>query len=116
MAPMLVAKGHDVTLFTINPGDLLTSEVHQGVEIHRPMIIDMSDAFPLLVAMDLRNWGTGLKFFADVFAYNLLSATKFVNELVRKQGYEFDIICCHDWLSTIDLLPISVQFHQKALD
>jgi len=44
----------------------------------------MSDAFPLLVATDLRNWGTGLKFFADVFAYNLLSATKFVNELVKK--------------------------------
>jgi glycosyltransferase involved in cell wall biosynthesis len=82
MAPMLVAKGHDVTLFTINPGDLLTSEVHHGVEIHRPKIIDMSDAFPLLVAKDLRSWGTGLKFFSDVFAYNLLSATKFVNELV----------------------------------
>jgi len=46
MAPMLVAKGHDVTLFTINPGDLLTSEVHHGVEIHRPKIVDMSDAFP----------------------------------------------------------------------
>lgn len=27
MAPMLVAKGHDVTLFTINSGDLVTSEV-----------------------------------------------------------------------------------------
>jgi len=101
MAPMLVRKGHDVTLFTINSGDLMTREVEQGVEIHRPMIIDMSDAFPLLVATDLRNWGTGLKFFADVFSYNLLSATKFVNELVKKQGYEFDLICCHDWLSAI---------------
>ena len=101
MAPMLVAKGHDVTLFTINPGDLMTSEVHQGVEIHRPLVIDMSDAFPLLVANDLRSWGTGLKFFADVFAYNLLSATKFVNELVKKQGCKFDMICCHDWLSAV---------------
>ena len=101
MAPTLVRKGHDVTLFTINSGDLMTREVEQGVEIHRPMIIDMSDAFPLLVATDLRNWGTGLKFFADVFSYNLLSATKFVNELVKKQGYEFDMICCHDWLSSI---------------
>ena|GEM_PF-6758959 len=25
VAPMLVAKGHDVTLFAINPGDMLTS-------------------------------------------------------------------------------------------
>ena len=33
MAPIPVAKGLDVTLFAINPGDLLTSEVHQGVEI-----------------------------------------------------------------------------------
>ena len=101
MAPMLVAKGQDVALFTVNPGDLMTSEVHQGVEIHRPLVIDMSDAFPLLVANDLRSWGTGLKFFADVFAYNLLSATKFVNELVKKQGCKFDMICCHDWLSAV---------------
>lgn len=79
----------------------MTSEVHQGVEIHRPLVIDMSDAFPLLVANDLRSWGTGLKFFADVFAYNLLSATKFVNELVKKQGCKFDMICCHDWLSAV---------------
>jgi len=98
---MLVAKGQDVALFTVNPGDLMTSEVHQGVEIHRPLVIDMSDAFPLLVANDLRSWGTGLKFFADVFAYNLLSATKFVNELVKKQGCKFDMICCHDWLSAV---------------
>jgi len=101
MAPTLVRKGHDVTLFTINPGDLMTREVQQGVEIHRPMIVDLSDAFPFLVANDLRSWGTGLRFFADVFTYNLLSATKFVNELVKKQGYEFDLICCHDWLSSI---------------
>ncbi|RJS71038.1 glycosyltransferase family 1 protein, partial [ANME-2 cluster archaeon] len=42
MAPTLVRKGHDVTLFTINPGDLMTREVQQGVEIHRPMIVDLS--------------------------------------------------------------------------
>lgn len=76
---MLVAKGHDVTLFTINPGDLMTSEV-QGVEIHRPRIIDMLERSRSRLQMISEAWGTGLKFFADVFAYHLLSATKFVND------------------------------------
>ncbi len=96
-----IELGHDVTVFTINPGDLKTREVLKGVEIHRPMIADASNVFPIFVAADLQKWGTNIRFFNDILIYNVLSATKFVNELLRKEGYKFDVTCVHDWLSSI---------------
>jgi glycosyltransferase involved in cell wall biosynthesis len=42
-----------------------------------------------------------LRFFGDVLCYNILSASKFVNELLRKDREKFDVVCVHDWLSAI---------------
>lgn len=42
-----------------------------------------------------------MRFFNDIFMYNVLSATKFINDLIKKQGYKFDVACVHDWLSSI---------------
>lgn len=94
-----VELGHDVTVFTLNSGDLRTREVLNGVEVHRPMIADASNVFPMLVADDIKRWGTNIRFFNDVFIYNILSATKFVNDLIKKEGEKFDLACVHDWLS-----------------
>jgi glycosyltransferase involved in cell wall biosynthesis len=55
----------------------------------------------VFVTEDLRKWGTNIKFFNDLFIYNVLSATKFINDLIRTQGYKFDVACIHDWLSSI---------------
>ena len=96
-----VEVGHDVTVFTLNPGDLKTRDVFRGVEIHRPMIADASNVFPMFVAENLKRWGTNIRFFNDLFIYNILSATKFINELIKKEGYHFDIVCVHDWLSSV---------------
>ena len=101
MAPELVELGNDVSLFTINSGDLKTREVMKGVEVHRPQIINANDILPFVVAEDLRRWGKQLKFFADLLVYNILSAAKLVGELIKKEGYEFDMICVHDWLSSM---------------
>ena len=46
-------------------------------------------------------WGKNIRFFNDIFIYNVLSASKFVNELIKKEGYKFDVVCVHDWLSSI---------------
>ena len=97
----LVGLGHDVTVFTLNPGDLKTREVFKGVEIHRPMIADASNVFPMFVTEDLKRWGTNIRFFNDLFIYNILSATKLINQLIKKEGHHFDIVCVHDWLSSI---------------
>ncbi|MDF2957233.1 MAG: Glycosyltransferase involved in cell wall bisynthesis [Candidatus Alkanophagales archaeon MCA70_species_1] len=84
----------------MNDGSLKTREVMRGVEVHRPFI-DASEILPLFVTEDLRKWGGQIKFFNDVLIYNFLSATKFVNDLIKKEGYKFDIISAHDWLSAI---------------
>jgi glycogen(starch) synthase len=96
-----VEMGHDVTVFTLNPGNLKTREVIKGVEVHRPLIADASNVFPIFVTEDLRKWGANIRFFNDLFVYNILSATKLVNHLIRKEGYKFDVVAVHDWLSSI---------------
>lgn len=117
-----VELGHDVTVFTLNPGDLNTREIFKGVEVHRPLIADASNVFPMFVTEDLRKWGTNIRFFNDIFIYNVLSATKFINGLIRKGGYKFDIVCVHDWLSSIAGLiiknetKIPVVFHVHSTE
>ena len=96
----LVELGHDVTVFTLNPGNLKTKEIMNGVEVHRPMIVDASNVFPMFVTNDLLRWGTNIRFFSDVFIYSVLSASKLVNDLIKKQGKKFDVACVHDWLSS----------------
>lgn len=96
-----IELGHDVTVFTLNPGNLKTREVWKGVEVHRPLIADASNVFPFIVTEDLKRWGTNIRFFNDIFIYNILSATKFINQLVRKDNIHYDVVCVHDWLSSI---------------
>jgi len=96
-----IELGHDVTVFTLNPGNLPTREIIKGVEVHRPLIADASSVFPMFVTEDLRRWGTNIRFFNDIFLYNILSSTKFINDLIRKEDYEYGVVCVHDWLSSI---------------
>jgi len=97
----LVKLGNDVTVVTMNDGKLPTRETWHGVEVHRPAHVDLTDSLPAMVNEDLRRWGRGLKFFSDVFAYNVIAASKLVNELVRKEDKKADIVAAHDWLSII---------------
>lgn len=101
MTRELVGLGHDVTVFTLNNGKLKTREVLKGVEVHRPIITNASNVFPMFVIDDLKKWGTSIRLFNDIFIYNILSAAKFVNELVKKERHDFDMVCVHDWLSSI---------------
>jgi glycosyltransferase involved in cell wall biosynthesis len=118
-----VDLGHDVSVFTLNGGGgLKTREIMRGVEVHRPQIADASNILPYFVADDLKRWGTNIKFFNDIFIYNVLSATKFINSLIKKEGYKFDVVCCHDWLSAIAGLiiknetKIPVVFHVHSTE
>jgi glycosyltransferase involved in cell wall biosynthesis len=117
-----IELGHDVTIFTLNPGNLKTREIIKGVEVHRPLIADASNIFPVFVTEDLLKWGTNIRFFNDIFLYNVLSSTKFINSLVKKEGYKFDIVCVHDWLSSIagniikNEIKIPVVFHVHSTE
>ena len=114
--------GHDVSVFTLNPGNLKTREIVKGVEIHRPLIADASNVFPFFVVDDLKKWGTNIKLFNDIFIYNILSATKFINGLIKKEQYQFDVVCVHDWLSSVAGLVIKnntdvpVVFHTHSTE
>jgi glycogen(starch) synthase len=101
-----VSMGNDVTVFTLNPGNLKTREILKGVEVHRPLIADASNVFPMFVIDDLKKWGTNIRMFNDIFIYNILSASKFINSMLKKEGCNFDIVCVHDWLSSISGLMV----------
>lgn len=98
-----VLLGHDVSVFTMNDdaGKLPTRELWRGIEIHRPLHIDVSDSLPDVIAEDIKKWGRGIHLFSKLLVYNYLSASKLVNELIRKEGFEYDVVLAHDWLSTM---------------
>ena len=98
-----VLMDHDVTVFTMNDdaGTLPTREIWRGIEIHRPLHIDVSDSLPDVIAEDIKKWGRGLHLFGKLLVYNYLAASKLINELIRKEGMKYDIVVAHDWLSVI---------------
>jgi len=114
--------GHDVSVFTLNNNGLKTREIMRGVEVHRPEIADASNVWPFFVVDDLKKWGTNIKLFNDIFIYNILSATKLINDLIKKEKINFDVVCCHDWLSSISGLivknetEIPVVFHVHSTE
>jgi glycogen(starch) synthase len=98
-----VLSDNDVTVFTMNDdgGTLPTREIWRGIEIHRPLHIDVSDSLPDVIAEDIKRWGRGIHLFSKILIYNYLSASKLVNELIRKEGIKYDVVVAHDWLSAI---------------
>lgn len=95
-----VKLGTDVTVLTMNRGDLKKREIWQGIDVHRPIIVNTEDFFGTIISEEVREWGgRGIEFFSNIIAYNILSASKAANDLVRLEGMEFDLIVSHDWLS-----------------
>jgi glycogen synthase len=103
-----VLMDHDVTVFTMNDdqGSLPTREIWRGIEIHRPLHIDISDSLPDVIAEDIRKWGRGLHLFGKLMVYNYLSAAQLINELIKKEGMKYDLVIAHDWLSVMGGLTV----------
>ncbi|HUV02023.1 MAG: glycosyltransferase family 4 protein [Methanosarcinales archaeon] len=94
--------GHDISVFTMNDGTLKTRETLNGIDVHRPLLVNGSSVLPQVLTMqNLLRLSTENKFFNDVLIYNILSAAKFANEFVKKEKEPFDLICAHNWLSAI---------------
>jgi len=117
-----VSMGNDVTVFTLNPGNLKTREIMKGVEVHRPLVADASNVFPMFVVDDLKKWGTNIRMFNDIFIYNILSASKFINSMLKKEGLNYDVVCVHDWLSSVaglmvkNATSVPVAFHVHSTE
>ena len=103
-----VLKDNDVTVFTMNDdeGTMPTREIWRGIEIHRPLHIDISDSLPDVIAEDIRKWGRGLHFFGKLMVYNYLSAAKLINELIKREAMKYDVVVAHDWLSAMGGLTV----------
>jgi glycosyltransferase involved in cell wall biosynthesis len=97
----MAKQGHEVTVFTLKDSTLKIKEVINGVKVYRSITLPNAAEFiGICLREDIRNWGAGMKFFVDVFLYNILSAVKVIR-LIKEKGYKFDIISAHDWLSAI---------------
>ena len=98
-----VLNDHDVTVLTMNDdeGSMPVREIWRGIEVHRPLHLDISDSLPDVIAEDIRKWGRGLRFFGELMVYNYFSAAKLINDLIKKEGMKYDVIVAHDWLSAM---------------
>jgi glycosyltransferase involved in cell wall biosynthesis len=102
MSRRFARMGHSVAVFAKNPGDAITRDLYEGVEVHRPLLVDAIDLLPVMVPEDVKRWPLpSQNYFAEVFMYNILAATKATNLLVKTDRREFDLIVAHDWLSAI---------------
>jgi glycogen(starch) synthase len=96
MCLALKELGHDVTVFTLNDGTLKTRENISGVDIYRPITIDLpKGVLDSLFPNDMHYWRI-----PEIVLYNIFSASKFI-DLIKVDRKQFDIIVVHDWLSGI---------------
>ncbi len=104
LVPRLSKFGNEISVFTLNNGKLKTSEKKGRIEVHRPKIVDSTNILRYIVSENLMKWGEHLCFFNNIFSYNYLSASKFINEVSKNK--KFDLVVINDWLSGIAGLMI----------
>jgi glycosyltransferase involved in cell wall biosynthesis len=98
----LIRKGHSLSVFSRNRGNDPTSDTWSGVDVHRPRLMKFSDIFSIVNPAEVKTWDdNGQEFFAETILYNLLSASKLVNNLVLKENQHYDLLVSHDWLAAL---------------
>ena len=102
ISPEFIRKGHSLSVFSRNSGNDPTSDTWDGVEVHRPRLMNFSDIFSMINPDEIRTWDiNGQEFFSETILYNMLSASKLVNNLVFKDKEHFDLLVSHDWIAAL---------------
>ena len=102
ISPQFIRKGHSLSVFSRNSGNDPTSDTWDGVEVHRPRLMNFSDIFSMINPDEIRTWDiNGQEFFSETILYNMLSASKLVNNLVFKDKEHFDLLVSHDWIAAL---------------
>lgn len=101
ISTQFVHMGHDVTIFTLNEGLLPTRDVWSGVDVHRPLLVNIIEAFPQRMVEDIKKRYHNVNFLAHILCYNISSSLSLVNDLVKREQRRFDIVVSHDWLSIV---------------
>lgn len=94
--------GHNIAVFAVNDGNRFES-FHEwnGISVYRPKIIDFTESLSLISNEDLQQWGDHLSFFSTVLSYNILSASKLVENVNNPSQPFIDLIDAHDWLGIL---------------
>jgi len=115
-----VKLGNNVTVFSRNIKNSPTRDLWKGIEIHRPMLVNISDILPIAIPEDVKTWPKeAQEFFGETYLYNILSASKLINKLAKREKRSFDIVVSHDWLAALGgiiskrnlELPLVFHFH-----
>ena len=102
ISPRFIKKGHSLSVFSRNSGNDPTSDTWDGVDVHRPRLMHFADIFSMINPDEIRTWDiNGQEFFSETILYNMLSASKLVNNLVFKDHRHFDLLVSHDWLAAL---------------
>ena len=98
----LTHKGHSLSVFSRNTGNDPTSDTWSGIEVHRPLLMKFFDIFSIVNPAEVTTWDdNGQEFFSETVLYNMLSASKVVNYLVKKEHRHYDLLVSHDWLAAL---------------
>ncbi|HTY91284.1 MAG TPA: glycosyltransferase family 4 protein [Methanocella sp.] len=115
-----IRTGNEVTVFSRNTGNDPTKDDWNGVNVHRPKLMNLTDVLSVVSPGDVQRWDArGQQFFTETLLYNMLSASKLVNSLVAVEKKQYDIAVSHDWLAFLagivtksNLgLPLVVHYH-----
>ncbi|HDR73645.1 MAG TPA: glycosyltransferase family 1 protein [Methanoculleus sp.] len=94
--------GHEITIFSRNRGADPLRDVCEGIEVHRPYLMNFTGVLPIVVPPDVQRWSSrGQEFFQETLHYNFMAASELVNQLVRVENRSYDIVVAHDWLSAM---------------
>ncbi|MHC1600734.1 MAG: glycosyltransferase family 4 protein [Candidatus Nezhaarchaeales archaeon] len=107
--------GHEVHVFSINPGGLPRYSIYDGVHVRRFKFINATSSLNVLVNDELRRWGSGFRYFNDIFIYNIASALSIVHEMIEENKVEFDVVSVHDWLSSIAGMTVKDELSHMPL-
>ena len=122
LARRFVKLGHEVHVFSMNPGGLPRRSIDDGVLVHRLKFVNATSALKVLINDELRSWGPGFRYLNDILMYNVASALEIIEEVERGKA-KFDVVSIHDWLSAVagmivkdEVVDVPLVFHVHSTE
>ena len=102
LALQQIVQDHKIVVFSLNEENRYDDKsTWHKINVYRPRLPDATEMFYLAANNELRNWGSCFKFYADVMAYNFLSADILINSHVKENNHSIDLLHAHDWLGIL---------------
>ena len=90
------------TVYTRNTGADPVSDIWNGIQIHRPGFLDLTDILSILSPLDVQSWpARDQNFFLETILFNQAAAHNLITHLVQEKGKRYDLVVSHDWLTAI---------------